>query len=55
MGKRPKPYPLELKRLDMVEIECPHCEKNIQLEDEDFGTFECPFCQGGFEMSYTQM
>ena len=51
MGKRPKPYSLELKRLDMVEIECPHCEKNIQLEDEDFGTFECPFCQGGFEWS----
>lgn len=49
MEKRLKPYSLEKKRLDMVEIECPHCEQGIQLDSGDFGTFECPFCQGEFE------
>ena len=49
MEKRLKPYSLEKKDWNMVEIECPHCEQGIQLDSGDFGTFECPFCQGEFE------
>lgn len=32
----------------MVEIECPHCEKDIQLDDGVFGLFECPHCEEEF-------
>jgi len=32
----------------MVEIECPHCEKDIQLDDGAFGLFECPHCEEEF-------
>ena len=31
--------------VNMVEIECPHCEKDIQLDDGAFGLFECPHCE----------
>ena len=33
----------------MVEIECPHCDEDIELEDSDFGLFECPHCEEEFE------
>jgi hypothetical protein len=33
----------------MVEIECPHCDEGIELDDDDFGLFECPFCEEEFE------
>lgn len=33
----------------MVEILCPHCEEEIELEDDDSGEFACPFCDGEFE------
>tara|TARA_B100001115_G_C15801124_1_gene396198 strand:- start:53 stop:874 length:822 start_codon:yes stop_codon:yes gene_type:complete len=33
----------------MVEILCPHCEEEIELEDEASGEFACPFCEGEFE------
>ena len=33
----------------MVEILCPHCEEEIELEDNVFGTFECPHCESDFE------
>ena len=35
-------------RLDMVEIQCPHCVEIIDLKDGLFGFFECPFCQEEF-------
>ena len=28
----------------MVEIQCPHCEESIELEDDVFGLFVCPHC-----------
>lgn len=33
----------------MVELECPHCEATIELEDGAYGDFECPLCEGVFE------
>ncbi|MEC7484404.1 MAG: hypothetical protein VX998_06415, partial [Candidatus Thermoplasmatota archaeon] len=33
----------------MVEILCPHCEKEIELDDDASGVFACPHCEGEFE------
>jgi len=33
----------------MVEVECPHCDEDIELDDDDFGLFECPHCEEEFE------
>ena len=33
----------------MVEIQCPHCEDDIELEDGVFGLFDCPYCNQEFE------
>ena len=33
----------------MVEIECPHCEEEIALDDDASGDFVCPYCGGEFE------
>ena len=33
----------------MVEILCPHCEEEIDLEDDASGEFACPHCDGEFE------
>lgn len=33
----------------MVEILCPHCEEEIELDDDAYGEFSCPHCDGEFE------
>lgn len=33
----------------MVEIVCPHCEEEIELDDDASGEFLCPLCDGEFE------
>ena len=33
----------------MVEILCPHCDEEIELDDDASGEFSCPFCEGEFE------
>ena len=33
----------------MVEILCPHCEEEIELDDDAKGEFACPYCEGEFE------
>jgi hypothetical protein len=33
----------------MVEIQCPHCEKEVELEDGISGLFDCPYCEEEFE------
>jgi len=33
----------------MVEILCPHCEEEIELDDDASGEFGCPYCEGEFE------
>ena len=33
----------------MVEILCPHCEGEIELDDDAYGEFSCPHCGGEFE------
>ena len=33
----------------MVEIECLHCDEDIELGDDEFGLFECPYCEEEFE------
>ena len=32
----------------MVEIECPYCNRDIELDDDEFGLFECPYCEEKF-------
>tara|TARA_B100001758_G_C18067692_1_gene431532 strand:+ start:195 stop:602 length:408 start_codon:yes stop_codon:yes gene_type:complete len=32
----------------MVEIQCPHCGEDIELEDEASGLFDCPYCNDEF-------
>jgi len=32
----------------MVEIECPHCDEGIELDDDVFGLFDCPHCDEEF-------
>lgn len=33
----------------MVEILCPHCDAEIELDDDSYGEFSCPHCDGEFE------
>ena len=33
----------------MVVIQCPHCNGDIELEDDTFGLFACPHCDKEFE------
>lgn len=33
----------------MVEILCPHCEEEVELDDDASGTYSCPHCDGEFE------
>ena len=37
------------KSAHMVEILCPHCEGEIELDDDASGEFACPLCDGEFE------
>ena len=32
----------------MVVIQCPHCENDIELEDDASGLFDCPHCDEEF-------
>jgi hypothetical protein len=32
----------------MVEIQCPHCEEDVELEDGASGLFDCPHCDEEF-------
>ena len=41
--------PQQWVEVNMVEIECPHCDEGIELDDDDFGLFECPHCDEEFE------
>ena len=49
MRCRLKPYPPTVIGASMVEIECPHCDEDIELDDDEFGLFECPYCEETFE------
>jgi len=33
----------------MVELQCPHCEEDIELDDDAYGLFDCPYCDEEFE------
>ena len=33
----------------MVVIECPHCEEEIEMDDDAYGLFACPYCEGEYE------
>ena len=32
----------------MVKVECPHCEKDVLLDDRAHGLFDCPHCNNEF-------
>ena len=33
----------------MLEVECPHCEMDVALDDDEYGVFICPHCDIEFE------
>lgn len=33
----------------MVVIECPHCDEEVEMDDDSFGIFECPHCEMEYE------
>ena len=33
----------------MAVIQCPHCGKNVELEDGSSVLFDCPYCKNEFE------
>ena len=33
----------------MAVIQCPHCGKNVELEDGSSRLFDCPYCKNEFE------
>jgi len=33
----------------MVLIECPHCDEELEMDDDSFGIFECPLCEMEYE------
>ena len=41
--------PQQWVEVNMVEIECPHCDEGIELDDDASGEFACPLCDGEFE------
>lgn len=43
-----KCYASVMDRPNMVTIQCPHCEKDIGLEDGLVGLFDCPYCSERF-------
>ena len=32
----------------MIEIECPYCKGDIELDEDDSGLFTCPYCDHEF-------
>ena len=46
---RPNSYPTEIARMTVVEVQCPHCDEDVELEDGIFGLFHCPHCNNEFE------
>ena len=32
----------------MVELQCPHCNEDVELDDGDSGLFNCPYCDKEF-------
>ena len=32
----------------MVDLQCPHCDEDIELDDGDSGMFNCPYCSEDF-------
>ena len=39
----------------MIEIQCPHCGKDVELEDGASGLFDCPYCSEVFEYTGTEI
>lgn len=33
----------------MVVIECPHCEEDLEMDNDAYGLFECPYCGNEYE------
>jgi hypothetical protein len=46
--KLANPYFIAVIGGAMVEIRCPHCDEDIELEDDVFGLFDCPHCDEEF-------
>ncbi len=47
-GKLLKSYRITIFGITMVVIQCPHCGKNVELEDGASGLFDCPQCEQDF-------
>jgi len=48
---RLNPYVRAIINRTVVEIQCPHCECDIELESGVSGTFDCPHCDEEFSWS----
>lgn len=42
------PYSVAVSGTIMVEILCPHCDEEIELDDDSVGEFSCPYCDEDF-------
>ena len=40
---------VEVTRLTMTIIQCPHCDGDVELPDGAVGLFDCPHCNNEFE------
>lgn len=34
--------------MDMVVLQCPNCDEDMELDDSEFGLFSCSHCEGDF-------
>ena len=52
---RLNPYATAMTGTTMVEIQCPHCEEDIELEDGASGLFDCPYCDNEFSFGDNEL
>ncbi len=52
---RLNPYATAMTGTIMVEIQCPHCEEDIELEDGASGLFDCPYCDNEFSFGDNEL
>jgi len=59
IGNLIKPYANVMTGFTMVEIQCPHCEEDVELEEGLSGWFSCPHCDEDFshdeEVGYAEL
>jgi len=49
-----KPYPTALTGITMVDIQCPHCDDDVEVSDGKYGLLDCPHCDEEFELEHDE-